>query len=122
MTTKGTDQLNREDYLTYEEAADFLSVSVYSLAKACEMGTFMPIRLDRSRHKYIPRYEVEAAKKLVAYLSSRTARDTLDKVRRERSIAMGEKEYNIDGTTDYVPESELGKIVESQRLIISKQE
>ncbi len=109
-----------DEYVSYNEAASLLGVTRGTVDRAVNTCILTAVRLPGiPRNKFIPRFEIEALRGL--NVNSRRAKEHLDQVRRERSMAE-EKQYNEDGTTRWVPESDLNDIVEMQRIIISQQE
>lgn len=112
-----TDTQSNSEYVTYEEAAKILDVSIYAVNKAMAIGVFRTIRRARSRVSLIPRWEVEAL--VGKSVASRHAKELLEELRRQRS---GEVQYNEDGTNRWVPESDLQDIVEMQKIIARQQE
>ena len=120
MAIVNTESRLTDEYVSYNEAANLLGVTRGTVDRAVNTCILTAVRLPGvPRNKFIPRFEIEALKGL--NVNSRRAKEHLDQVRRERGMAE-EKQYNEDGTSRWVPESDLQDIVEMQKIIARQQE
>lgn len=109
MVTMNTDALANDEYVSLEDAAKMLGVTYVTVLRATSGGIVTTVRLPgKGNRKYIPRFEIDALEGIS--VNSRKAKEHLEQVRRERG--MGEKQYNIDNTPDWMGESEIKKALD----------
>src|SRR5258708_30848951 len=110
----------RDEVYTYREVADIVGVSIDAVFQAARTDVVTRVRLPHSREMYIVKDEVEALRGF-GRITSKEARVKIEEVRRERGMT-DEKQYNEDGTNNWVPSSELDKLVEEVRIMKERQE
>jgi predicted site-specific integrase-resolvase len=107
----------REELYTYKEAMGIIGVSYAALNEAARTGVMTRVRLPHSRELYIPKDEVDALKGY-GRVTSKEARVKIEQVRRERS--MGEKEYNEDGTPNWMGKSDLERVIAENNAVMEE--
>lgn len=118
MVMTNTDALHSNDYVTYDEAASILGVTRGTVDRAVNTCILTSVRFPgsgRGGRKYIPRFEVEALEGLT--VNSRRAKEHLERVRRARGV---EQQYSVDGTVDWVPKSDLERVIAENNAVMEE--
>lgn len=119
MVMRSTESKLTEGYVTYQEAASILQAHVITVTRAVNAGVLTAVRLPipgRGGRKYIPRFEVDALEG--RNINTQAAREHLEQVRRERG--MTEKEYNQDGTPNWMGKSDLERVIAENNAVMEE--
>jgi hypothetical protein len=114
--TVNADTQSNSEYVTYQEAAKILNVSIHAIIKANAIGVFRIIRGSRTRVALIPRWEVEAL--VGKSVATRHAKELLDDLR-ARGVTT-EKEYNEDGTPNWMGKSDLERVIAENNAVMEE--
>jgi hypothetical protein len=106
----------REELYTYRETAGIVEVSIDAVFQAARTGVVTRVRLPHSREMYIVKDEVEALRGF-GRITSKEARVKIEQVRRERGM---EKEYNEDGTPNWMGKSDLERVIAENNAVMEE--
>jgi hypothetical protein len=118
---------NGEAFVDFTDAAAMFPTGRGNIIRAVNMHVFSTIRPGGEYgKKYIPVWEIEAVKNMPGgcIVGSLKTADYLRELRRERNKAASatatDKDYNVDGTPDYISKSELSEILKAQGIQLER--
>lgn len=116
MSKSTVPEYDIEELYTYEEAAKVAAVKYSAITEAVRFGVLTSTRLpDHPNRKFVLRSEIDALAG-TGKVGSKEARAKVAEVRRNAIQAQSDKDYNVDGTPDYISKNELVAILKEQGI------